>query len=137
MWLTPTLPCRSLPDGRQDGTSEFDDAEAGAVQTDGSVFVVGSTYGHWVNKTTTGDSDFAGVMLSAEGEELWRWQASRPERGPDPTERASGRVGPGQAPRSGARRRRWHLQRVARCFLQERARATNRSKLFVESGSAH
>lgn len=57
----------------QGGTSEYDQADSGDSMSDGSVFFVGHTEGNW-NGTSYGGFDFAGAMISADGDELWRWQ---------------------------------------------------------------
>lgn len=57
----------------QGGTVEVDDALAGTVLSDGSVFYVGTTEGDW-GETANGGLDFAGGMISTDGEELWQWQ---------------------------------------------------------------
>lgn len=41
--------------------------------SDGSAFYVGTTDGDW-NRTNIGGIDFAGGMITADGDELWRWQ---------------------------------------------------------------
>lgn len=60
-------------DTSQGGSSEYDQAESGALMSDGSAFYVGKTDGDW-NGTNLGGFDFAGGMIAADGNELWRWQ---------------------------------------------------------------
>lgn len=44
-----------------------------AVQSDGTILLGGNTKGAW-DGTNAGSGDFFAVALSADGEELWRWQ---------------------------------------------------------------
>ena len=55
----------------QDGTEEADEFVAVAAQADGSILLSGQTYA----------SDSIVVALSADGEELWRWQVNLPWHG--------------------------------------------------------
>lgn len=64
----------------QNGTDGYDIAKNGVVRSDGSVFFVGYTYGGW-NGSLIGEVDWAGALLSANGEELWRWQVGRQRYG--------------------------------------------------------
>lgn len=60
----------------QDGTSEIDQAEDCAVGADGSIFLVGYTYGDWEGPNA-GGADVAVLKLDSDGNEQWRWQVSR------------------------------------------------------------
>ena len=59
----------------QDGTAEFDFLRGVVVQANGSILLAGGTEGDWVGKNP-GGNDFVMVALSADGEELWRWQVT-------------------------------------------------------------
>lgn len=45
------------------------------MMSTGSMFFAGGTYGNWsgTNHDSGNSRDFAGVMLSSCGNELWRW----------------------------------------------------------------
>lgn len=60
----------------QDGSEGYEVPFGGVVRSDGSVFFVGYTDGVW-NGSAIGEFDFAGALLSADGNELWRWQVGR------------------------------------------------------------
>ncbi|CAM9524878.1 unnamed protein product, partial [Ectocarpus sp. 13 AM-2016] len=57
----------------QDGTVGDDVFRGVAIQADGSIILAGTTEGDW-DGPNAGGGDFAMVALSADGEELWRWQ---------------------------------------------------------------
>ena len=65
-----------VPSYWQDGTEEYDVLWAIAVQADGSILLAGYTEGDW-DGISAGGYDFIMVALSADGEELWRWQVTR------------------------------------------------------------
>ncbi|CAN0127648.1 unnamed protein product [Ectocarpus sp. 12 AP-2014] len=60
----------------QDGTVEDDVVEAVVHSDDGSAVLAGHTYGSWSSDNADGSfsKDFAAVMLSSDGKEIWRWQ---------------------------------------------------------------
>ena len=57
----------------QDGTAGEDTLKGVAIQADGSILLAGYTEGDWDGESA-GERDFIMVALSADGEELWRWQ---------------------------------------------------------------
>lgn len=57
----------------QGGTSENEQAESGALTSDGSAVYVGHTDGDW-NGTNSGGTDFIVGIISNDGQELRRWQ---------------------------------------------------------------
>ncbi|CAN0435097.1 unnamed protein product, partial [Ascophyllum nodosum] len=58
----------------QGGTEEDDSFSGGGVGDNGSVILVGSTYGDWANSNQGGE-DFAAVKLNTtDGSMLWKWQ---------------------------------------------------------------
>lgn len=61
---------------QQDGTVNADFLRAASVLGDGSVLLVGYTWGDW-NNLNAGQEDFAAVILDVDGVELWRWQVRR------------------------------------------------------------
>lgn len=65
----------------QDGTDAVDAFPGAAMDDDGSAVLAGYTYGDFSGAGNTGDRDFAAVKLSADGEELWRWQVNIPASG--------------------------------------------------------
>lgn len=68
-------------DDDQDGTSRGDYAEGAAVAADGTIVVVGNTYGSWATSLTDTEwSDFAAFKLDADGELLWRWRVHPPSK---------------------------------------------------------
>lgn len=69
----PAFP--ALSDG-QDGTNSTDQASGVVISPDdGSVVVVGRTYGDWEG-TSAGEWDFAAFKLDSEGDLVWKWQVS-------------------------------------------------------------
>lgn len=68
--------CRASRSYMQDGTAEIDNLKGVAVQADGSILLAGYTAGDW-DGISAGGYDCIMVALSAEGEELWRWQVNR------------------------------------------------------------
>lgn len=61
----------SIPE--QEGTTENDSISAAAAGDDGSVVLVGSTFGNW-SATNKGDADYAAVKLDSDGDVMWRLQ---------------------------------------------------------------
>ena len=57
----------------QEGSAEVDLLWGAATGDNGSVILVGTTYGNW-SETNQGGGDFAAVKLDANGSVLWRWQ---------------------------------------------------------------
>lgn len=57
----------------QDGTSEDDVFLGGAKGDNGSVILVGSSYGDW-DGSNKGGKDFVAVKLDADKNVLWKWQ---------------------------------------------------------------
>lgn len=61
----------------QDGGSQSDDFINGATAAaDGSLFLVGDSWGAWGGFTGSGKYDFAVAKLDGNGNLLWAWQAS-------------------------------------------------------------
>ena len=64
----------SLVMAQQDGTDEGDSISGGGRGDNGSVILVGSTWGDW-EKSNRGGEDFAAVKLNTtDGSILWKWQ---------------------------------------------------------------
>ena len=63
----------SLVVAQQDGTEEADSISGGGRGDNGSVILVGSTWGDW-EKSNQGGEDFAAVKLHTNGSILWKWQ---------------------------------------------------------------
>ena len=57
----------------QEGSAEFDSFLGATTADNGSVVLVGVTYGNW-SGTNQGGGDFAAVKLDADGFVSWRWQ---------------------------------------------------------------
>lgn len=64
----------------QNGTDGRDAFPGAAMGDDGSVVLAGYTDGAF-SGGSKGAEDFAAVKLSADGEELWRWQVNIPPYG--------------------------------------------------------
>lgn len=66
----------SLPNGdmKQGGTSDDDVFLGGGMGDNGSVILVGSSYGNWKDVKNKGGEDFIAVKLDPDGSILWTWQ---------------------------------------------------------------
>ncbi|CAM9410233.1 unnamed protein product, partial [Hapterophycus canaliculatus] len=77
-WAAVKLDAEGTPLWKwQDGTSSSDYTTGVAVAADGTIVVVGYTWGNWVTSLTDADvSDFAAFKLDADGALIWKWQGA-------------------------------------------------------------